>query len=68
MAIQALLIPALTSFAISKLTGSSTKSALRNALLAGATAGITEGFTAKSAARCIWNYVTKSNFFTKDWW
>jgi hypothetical protein len=61
MAIQALLIPALTSFAISKLTGSSTKSALRNALLAGATAGITEGFTATNAAeRCY--YVTKSNF------
>ena len=51
MAIQALLIPALTSFAISKLTGSSTKSALRNALLAGATAGITEGFTAQNAAK-----------------
>ena len=51
MAIQALLIPALTSFAISKLTGSSTKSALRNALLAGATAGITEGFTATNAAK-----------------
>jgi hypothetical protein len=51
MAIQALLIPALTSFAISKLTGSSTKSALRNALLAGATAGVTEGFTAASAAK-----------------
>jgi hypothetical protein len=51
MAIQALLIPALTSFAISKLTGSSTKSALRNALLAGATAGITEGFSAANAAK-----------------
>jgi len=46
MALQALLIPALTSFAISKLMGGSTKSALKNALFAGATAGITEGFTA----------------------
>jgi len=49
MALQALLIPALTSFAISKLMGGSTKSALKNALFAGATAGITEGFGATKA-------------------
>lgn len=46
MALPAMLVPALTGFAISKLTGASTKSALRNALLAGITGGITEGFTA----------------------
>ena len=46
MALPAILVPALTSFAISKLTGASTKSALRNALLAGVTGGITEGKTA----------------------
>ena len=51
MALQALLIPALTSFAISKLMGGSTRSALKNALFAGATAGITEGFSAANAAK-----------------
>ena len=65
MAIQALLIPALTSFAISKLTGSSTKSALRNALLAGATAGITEGFSAKSAIDASGKTIANPNFLQK---
>ena len=51
MALQALLIPALTSFAIAKLTGASTKNALKSALFAGATAGITEGFSATKAAK-----------------
>ena len=65
MAIQALLIPALTSFAISKLTGSSTKSALRNALLAGATAGITEGFSAKSAIDASGKTISNPNFLQR---
>ena len=65
MAIQALLIPALTSFAISKLTGSSTKSALRNALLASATAGITEGFSAKSAIDASGKTIANPNFLQK---
>jgi hypothetical protein len=65
MAIQALLIPALTSFAISKLTGSSTKSALRNALLAGATAGITEGFSAKSAIDASGKTIANPNFLQR---
>jgi hypothetical protein len=65
MAIQALLIPALTSFAISKLTGSSTKSALRNALLAGATAGITEGFSAKSAIDASGKTIPNPNFLQR---
>jgi hypothetical protein len=64
MAIQALLIPALTSFAISKLTGSSTKSALRNALLAGATAGITEGFSASKCSQML--PITPENVLPKQ--
>ena len=40
MAIPAFLIPALTGFALSKLTGQSTKSSLRNALIGGITGGI----------------------------
>ena len=39
-AIPAFLIPALTGFALSKLTGQSTKSSLRNALIGGITGGI----------------------------
>jgi hypothetical protein len=47
--IPAFLIPALTGFALSKLTGQSTKSSLRNALIGGLTGGITSGFGASEA-------------------
>jgi len=50
MAIPAFLIPALTGFAISKLTGASTKKALQSALLGAAVGGITGGFGADKAA------------------
>ena len=50
MAIPAFLIPALTGFAISKLTGASTKKALQSALLGAAVGGITGGFGAGDAA------------------
>jgi len=50
MALPAFLVPALAGFAISKLGGASTKTALRNALFTGATAGITEGFSAADTA------------------
>ena len=48
--VPAFLIPALTGFALSKLTGQSTKSSLRNALLGGLAGGITSGFGADQAA------------------
>jgi VIT1/CCC1 family predicted Fe2+/Mn2+ transporter len=41
MPLPAFLIPALTGFALSKLTGQSTKSSLRNALIGGIAGGIT---------------------------
>ena len=50
MALPAFLIPALTGFAISKLTGASTKKALQSALLGAAVGGITGGFGADKAA------------------
>ena len=50
MPIPAFLIPALTGFAISKLTGASTKKALQSALLGAAVGGITGGFGADKAA------------------
>jgi hypothetical protein len=53
MAIPAFLIPALTGFAISKLTGQSTKKALQSALLGAAVGGITQGFGADKAATGI---------------
>jgi len=53
MAIPAFLIPALTGFALSKLTGQSTKSSLRNALLGAAVGGITSGFGASQTATGI---------------
>ena len=53
MAIPAFLIPALTGFAVSKLTGQSTKSSLRNALLGGLAGGITSGFSASQAGTAI---------------
>ena len=51
MPIPAFLIPALTGFAISKLTGASTKKALQSALLGAAVGGITQGFGAEQAAK-----------------
>ena len=48
--IPAFLIPALTGFAISKLTGASTKKALQSALLGAAVGGVTQGFGASDAA------------------
>ena len=51
MALPAFLIPALTGFAISKLTGASTKKALQSALLGAAVGGITGGFTADATAK-----------------
>jgi len=53
MALPAFLIPALTGFAISKLTGASTKKALTNALLGGAIGGITQGFQAGPSTTAI---------------
>ena len=50
MALPAFLIPALTGFAISKLTGASTKKALQSALLGAAVGGITGGFGAGDAS------------------
>ena len=50
MPIPAFLIPALTGFAISKLTGQSTKKALQSALLGAAVGGVTQGFGASDAA------------------
>lgn len=49
--LPAFLIPALTGFAISKLTGASTKKALQSALLGAAVGGITQGFGAEQAAK-----------------
>ena len=46
MPIPAFLIPALTGFALSKLTGQSTKKALQSALLGAAVGGVTQGFGA----------------------
>jgi VIT1/CCC1 family predicted Fe2+/Mn2+ transporter len=51
--IPAFLIPALTGFALSKLTGQSTKSSLRNALIGGLTGGITSGFGASEAGTAV---------------
>jgi hypothetical protein len=51
--VPAFLIPALTGFALSKLTGQSTKSSLRNALLGGLAGGITSGFGASQAGTAI---------------
>ena len=55
MAIPAFLVPALTGFAISKLTGASTKKALQSALLGAAVGGITQGFGASDAAKASAN-------------
>jgi hypothetical protein len=53
MALPAFLIPALTGFAISKLTGASTKKALQSALLGAAVGGITQGFGAEKLQQGI---------------
>ena len=49
MPIPAFLIPALTGFAISKLTGQSTRKALQSAFLGAAVGGITGGFQSAGA-------------------
>lgn len=64
MALPAILVPALTSFAISKLTGASTKSALRNALLAGVTGGIGEYATMDPKTRSIGELFSKTKGVT----
>jgi hypothetical protein len=48
MPLPAFLIPALTGFALSKLTGASTKKALQSALLGAAVGGVTQGFGASA--------------------
>jgi len=51
--LQALLIPALTGFALSKLSGASTKKALQSALLGAAVGGVTQGFGAAQGQSTI---------------
>ena len=58
--IPAFLIPALTGFALSKLTGQSTKSSLRNALIGGLTGGITSGFGASSTGAMVGDPMTST--------
>jgi hypothetical protein len=53
MPLPAFLIPALTGFALSKLTGQSTKSSLRNALLGGIAGGITLGASTSQAGTAV---------------
>ena len=50
MALPAFLVPALTSFALAKLTGASTKNALKGALIGGITGGLGDKLTAPSVA------------------
>ena len=50
MALPAFLVPALTSFALAKLTGASTKNALKGAIIGGLTGGIADKLTAPSVA------------------
>ena len=50
MALPAFLVPALTSFALAKLTGASTKNALKGAIIGGITGGIADKLTAPSVA------------------
>ena len=50
MALPAFLVPALTSFALAKLTGASSKNALKSAILGGLTGGIADKMTAPSVA------------------
>ena len=58
--VPAFLIPALTGFALSKLTGQSTKSSLRNALLGGLAGGITSGFGASSTGAMVGDPMTST--------
>jgi VIT1/CCC1 family predicted Fe2+/Mn2+ transporter len=51
--LQALLIPALTGFALSKLSGASTKKAIQSALLGAAVGGVTQGFGASQGQSTI---------------
>ena len=50
MPLPAFLVPALTSFALAKLTGASSKNALKSAILGGLTGGIADKMTAPSVA------------------
>src|SRR6056300_734302 len=53
MALPAFLVPALTSFALAKLTGASTKNALKGAVIGGLTGGIADKLTAPAAAGAV---------------
>jgi hypothetical protein len=53
MPLPAFLVPALTSFAIAKLTGASSKNALKSAILGGLTGGIADKLTAPAAAGAV---------------
>jgi len=50
MPLPAFLVPALTSFALAKLTGASTKNALKGALIGGLTGGIADKLTTPATA------------------
>jgi len=53
MGFPAFLVPALTSFALAKLTGSSTKNALKGAVLGGLTGGIADKLTTPATAAAV---------------
>ena len=57
MPLPAFLVPALTSFALAKLTGASTKSALKGALIGGLTGGIADKLTTPATAANAANQV-----------
>ena len=53
MPLPAFLVPALTSFALAKLTGASTKNALKGALIGGLTGGIADKLTTPATAAAV---------------
>jgi len=53
MPFPAFLVPALTSFALAKLTGASTKNALKGALIGGLTGGIADKLTTPATAAAV---------------
>ena len=53
MALPAFLVPALTSFALAKLTGASTKNALKGAVIGGLTGGIADKLTTPATAAAV---------------
>jgi hypothetical protein len=65
MALPAFLIPALTGFAISKLTGASTKKALQSALLGAAVGGITQGFDASATREGVLSQIQNAPIGSK---